>query len=151
MKWRTDLWISKQVFTRFVEVGRVVLVNYGPSAGKLAVIVDIVDHSRVLVDGPTTDVPRQVLSFKRLSLTDIVAKIPRTAGSPAVKKALEKQDILAAWNKTAWAKKLASREARAKMTDFDRFKLMVAKKQRRAIVGKEFAKLRKAELKAGKL
>jgi large subunit ribosomal protein L14e len=32
---------------RFVEVGRVVLVSKGPSAGKLATIVEIVDHKRV--------------------------------------------------------------------------------------------------------
>ncbi|KAJ3333317.1 60S ribosomal protein L14 [Blyttiomyces sp. JEL0837] len=139
------------VFTKFVEVGRVVLVNYGPFAGKLAVIVDIVDHSRVLVDGPTTGVPRQVLSFKRLSLTDIVVKVPRTAGTVSVKKALEKQDLLGLWNKTAWAKKLAARDARSKLTDFDRFKLMVARKQKRAIVGKAFAKLRKEALKKGSL
>ena len=37
-------------FKRFVEVGRVVLVNEGPSAGKLAVIVEIIDHNRVRID-----------------------------------------------------------------------------------------------------
>jgi large subunit ribosomal protein L14e len=84
-------------------------------------------------------------------LTDNVVKVPRTAGTSSVKKALEKQDIQAAFNKTAWGKKIASREARSQLSDFDRFKLMIAKKQRRAIVGKEFAKLRKAQLKAGKL
>jgi large subunit ribosomal protein L14e len=34
-------------FKRFVEVGRVVLVNDGPQAGKLAAIVEIIDHARV--------------------------------------------------------------------------------------------------------
>jgi large subunit ribosomal protein L14e len=37
------------VFTRFVEVGRVVLINYGPDYGKLATIVDIVDGKRVRI------------------------------------------------------------------------------------------------------
>lgn len=32
---------------RFVEIGRVVLVNKGPDAGKLATIVEIIDHKRV--------------------------------------------------------------------------------------------------------
>jgi large subunit ribosomal protein L14e len=32
---------------RFVEVGRVVLIKKGESAGKLATIVQIVDHKRV--------------------------------------------------------------------------------------------------------
>ena len=38
-------------FRRFVQVGRVVLVNYGPDEGKLAVIVDVVDQSRVRTQG----------------------------------------------------------------------------------------------------
>lgn len=32
---------------RHVEVGRIVLIKDGPSAGKLAVIVEIIDHKRV--------------------------------------------------------------------------------------------------------
>lgn len=36
-----------QLFTRFVEVGRVVLINYGPDNGKLATIIDVVDQNKV--------------------------------------------------------------------------------------------------------
>jgi len=32
---------------RFVEVGRIALVSGGPSDGKLATIVEIIDHKRV--------------------------------------------------------------------------------------------------------
>jgi large subunit ribosomal protein L14e len=32
---------------KLVEVGRVVLIRRGPSTGKLAVIVEIIDHKRV--------------------------------------------------------------------------------------------------------
>jgi hypothetical protein len=35
----------------FVEIGRVVCINYGPDAGKLAVIVDVVNQNCALVDG----------------------------------------------------------------------------------------------------
>ena len=47
--WGSALTLQAQpsTFKRFVEVGRVVLVNEGPSAGKLAVIVEIIDHNRV--------------------------------------------------------------------------------------------------------
>lgn len=38
---------SEATFKRYVEVGRVVLLNDGPSAGKLATIVEIIDHNRV--------------------------------------------------------------------------------------------------------
>ena len=40
-------------FKRFVEVGRVALINYGPDNNKLCTIIDVVDQTRVLVDGPT--------------------------------------------------------------------------------------------------
>jgi hypothetical protein len=36
-----------QVFRRFVEIGRVALINYGDNYGKLVVITDVVDHNRV--------------------------------------------------------------------------------------------------------
>ena len=36
-----------KTFTRFVEVGRVVLINFGPDAGKLATVLDVVDAKRV--------------------------------------------------------------------------------------------------------
>ncbi|KAI9099535.1 ribosomal protein L14-domain-containing protein [Phlyctochytrium arcticum] len=134
-----------EVFNRFVEVGRVVLITYGPDAGKLAVIVDIIDHSRVLVDGPTTGVKRQAISFKRSTLTDLKITIPRTIGTPSLKTQIEKQDLINRWNKTAWAQKIAKRETRATLTDFDRFKLMVARKQRRMIIGKAAKALKKSQ------
>lgn len=34
-------------FERYVEVGRAVVITYGPNYGKLAVIVEIIDHGRV--------------------------------------------------------------------------------------------------------
>ena len=34
-------------YNRFVEAGRVALVNYGPLEGKLVVIVDIIDNNKV--------------------------------------------------------------------------------------------------------
>ena len=36
-----------QPFKRFVEIGRVALVNYGKDYGKLVVIVDVIDQTRV--------------------------------------------------------------------------------------------------------
>lgn len=39
--------MSTGAFTRFVEVGRVVMINFGKLEGKLAVIVDLVDHNKV--------------------------------------------------------------------------------------------------------
>jgi large subunit ribosomal protein L14e len=119
-------------FKRQVEVGRVVLINHGADAGKLAVIVDIIDHNRALIDGPTTGVARQAFPYRRLVLTPIVLKkLPRSVGQSALKKALEKSDVVAAWNKTAWAKKIEQRKIRTSLSDFDRFKLNKLKNKRR--------------------
>ncbi|KAI3989105.1 hypothetical protein MKX01_033141 [Papaver californicum] len=38
------------IFKRYVEIGRVALVNYGENYGKLVVIVDVIDQNRALVD-----------------------------------------------------------------------------------------------------
>lgn len=39
--------MSFQVFKRFVEIGRVAYVAFGPYAGKLVAIVDVIDQNRV--------------------------------------------------------------------------------------------------------
>jgi large subunit ribosomal protein L14e len=55
----------------------------------------------------------------------------------------QEQETLAAWEKSAWAKKLDSKKRRAAMTDFDRFKLMIAKKQKSTIVAAKVAEMSK--------
>ncbi|CAG8508945.1 10949_t:CDS:2 [Diversispora eburnea] len=136
--------MTKGTFKRVVEVGRVVYVDRGEGEGKLAVIVDIIDHNRALIDCPTTGVPRHSHSYRRLTLTDFVLKeFPRSGGSPIVRKYFEKENILEKWNKTAWAKKLENRKKKSVLTDFDRFKLLKLKKQHRYRVNLEEAKLRK--------
>lgn len=124
------------MYTRFVEVGRVVQITYGPEYGKYAVIVDIIDQSRALVDGPTSGVKRQPLAFRRLQLTDMVVKIPRTIGTASLKKALEKESFDKKWKESKYSKTYQTRAKRAALSDFDRFKVMLAKKQRRAILRK---------------
>merc|ERR1711870_138813 len=100
--------------------------TYGPCADKLCTIVDIVDQKRVVVDGPesVTGVRRHMMPIKRLSLTDLTASIPRGAREKTLKLALEKGDVMKKFGETA----------RVNMTDFDRFRLMVAKKKRAQVV-----------------
>merc|ERR1711865_721630 len=107
-------------------------ITYGPCAGKVCTIIDIVDQKRVIVDGPEalTGVRRHMMPVRRLSLTDFKAKMPRAAKEKTLKAALKKDDIMAKWAATSWGKKLKAKETRASMNDFDRFKLMVAKKNR---------------------
>ncbi|XP_031561497.1 60S ribosomal protein L14-like [Actinia tenebrosa] len=131
------------VYNRFVEVGRVALINCGADEGKLCVIVDVVDQNRALVDGPCTSVCRQAINFKYLSLTDFKIKVSRSARSGPVKKAFEKEDIQGKWENTAWSKKLTMRKKRTTLTDFDRFKLKLAKQKKNRILRSEVKKLKK--------
>ena len=133
-------------FSRFVQIGRVALINYGPDSGKIATIIDVVDENKVLVDGPfsVTGVNRQVISFKRLALTDLVVGVPLQAREKTLKKALAAAGTVEKWNSTAWAKKIATKKVRAGLNDFDRFKLMIARKQKSALVKKAVAAARKA-------
>ncbi|KAK3608028.1 hypothetical protein CHS0354_031014 [Potamilus streckersoni] len=131
---------------RFVEIGRVAYIAYGPDKGKLCVIVDVIDQNRALIDGPCSNVARKQMNFKALHLTQFKLKIPRSVRSKGVRKAWEKDEITKKWEETTWAKKIATRE-KAQMTDFDRFKLMKAKQARNRLINVEFGKLRKAEKK----
>lgn len=208
-------------FKRFVEVGRVVLVNDGPDAGKLATIVEIIDHNRVrpppslrcpasrprdraltpcrlsshlspprpsrprpcprtrscatpaallayadpprapptlprpapdldrpphlaprpaprpqaLIEGPSTGVTRQSFTYRRLVLTPyVLKKLPRAAGTTVVKKVWDASEVEAKWNKSAWAQKRAAQQKRRNTSDFERFEVMLLKKQRRRLV-----------------
>ena len=131
------------VFKRYVEVGRVVLINYGPETGKLATIIDIVDGNKCLIDGPSeiTGVGRQVISYTRIALTDLTVKIQRNARQGTLKKAWAEADTLNKWDSSSWAKKLAAKKRRASLSDFDRFKNMVARKQKNEIISKKLAEM----------
>jgi ribosomal protein L14E/L6E/L27E len=94
----------------------------------------------------------------------VVSKLPRNSTQKNLKKAwavsyinldlydkcnsrfnkylsLKEQNILENWQKTSWAKKLSYKKVRASLNDFDRFKVMVAKKQKAKIVGDKLASM----------
>uniref|UniRef100_A0A8C3P2N0 Large ribosomal subunit protein eL14 n=1 Tax=Cyanoderma ruficeps TaxID=181631 RepID=A0A8C3P2N0_9PASS len=138
------------VFKRFVEIGRVAFISFGPHAGKLVAIVDVIDQNRALVDGPCSGVRRQAMPFKCMQLTDFVLKFPHSARQKCVRLAWEKENINEKWSATRWAKKIEAREKKAKMTDFDRYKVMKAKKMRNRIIKHEMKKLQRLASKKGK-
>ncbi|RDX61035.1 hypothetical protein CR513_60771 [Mucuna pruriens] len=112
-------------FKRYVEIGRVALVNYGKEYGRLVVIVDVIDQNRALVDAP--DMVRSPVNFKRLSLTDIKIDIKRVPKKKDLVKAMEAADVKNKWDNSSWGRKLIVKKRRAALNDFDRFKLMLAK------------------------
>lgn len=115
------------------------------TAGKTAVIVDIIDHNRALIDNPAAGVPRQSFPFRHVSLTQLVSKkLPRGAGSGTVKKVLEAEGIAEKWAATSWAKHRAALERRRKLNDFERFNVLLEKRKRRDGVRKTIKAAKKA-------
>ncbi|KAL8628394.1 hypothetical protein Q9189_005897 [Teloschistes chrysophthalmus] len=134
---------------RLVEVGRVILFTHGPYLGRLAVIVEIIDHKRILVDGPSkkenAGVPRQAVALNNTIVTPIVIpQLPRAAGRGPVAKAWEKAEVESKWEQSAWAKRRDQREKRRALTDFERFKVVKLKKQARFEVRKAMSAVRSA-------
>ncbi|KAK9724285.1 hypothetical protein RND81_05G061100 [Saponaria officinalis] len=128
-------------FKRYVEVGRVALVNYGKDYGRLVVIVDVIDQNRVLVDAP--DMVRGQMNLKRLSLTDITVDIEKVPKKSILIAAMEAADVKNKWEKSSWGRKLIVQKKRASLNDFDRFKIMLAKIKKAGVVRQELTKLKK--------
>lgn len=128
--------------TRFVEIGRVTYVNFGPEQGKLCVIVDVVDSKRALVDGPTTGVQRQQMPFTRLSLTEFVIPVKRNQSTANVAKIFDSEEVVKKWNNSRAGLLHAKQVRRANLTDLERFKLMVAQKKKSLSLKRELKKLK---------
>lgn len=161
------LYVS-QPFRRFLEVGRVAMINYGEEFGKLVVIVDIVDQNRVLIDAPK--MRRGMFPVKRLVsqaqshfctvsfhssllcglphgcivVSQVLTDITLTIG-----KVPSKKDLLEQWNgasvettfaESSWGKKIAKRKAKEMLNDFDRFKVMMNRVKKSAAIRKATGK-----------
>lgn len=97
-----------------------------------------------MIEGPLTGVPRQSFTYRRLVLTPFVLKkLPRAAGTTTVKKVFEESGVLAKWEKSAWAQRRAAIIKRRATSDFDRFEIMLMKKQRRRVLQAAEAKFKK--------
>jgi len=123
----------------------VCLINYGPLAGKLCVIINVVDSKIVLIDGPSTvnGVKRHLFPLKRLSITNLKCSISPGAKLTSVLKAYAEADVATKWAASSWAKGIAKKAAKADMGDFDRFQLMVARKTRARAVNKALKTMKK--------
>ncbi|XP_034455875.1 60S ribosomal protein L14 [Hippoglossus hippoglossus] len=135
------------VFKRFVEIGRVAYLSFGPHAGKLVAIVESSIKIGLWLMVPAQEVKRQSMPFKCMQLTDYVIKVPHSARQKFVRRAWEKAQVNEKWEQSNWAKKIEARQKRAKMSDFDRYKVMKAKRMRNKIIKHEVKKLQKVAAK----
>ncbi|XP_034255971.1 60S ribosomal protein L14 isoform X3 [Thrips palmi] len=117
-------------FQRFVEVGRVAYVASGPLKGKLVAIVDVIDQTRVLIDGPETGVPRQQIRINEIHLTKFKVTFPHSARTKVVRKAWIDGEVQKKWEESKWCKRAENSAKRREMNDYDRFKLRGARRHR---------------------
>lgn len=123
----------------------------GKFKGKLVAIVNVIDQNRVLIDGPTTGVPRQQYPVNHLHLTKYRVKFPYTAKTKVVRKALEAYNLKEKFATTRWQERAAAKAKRCNLSDFDRFKLRLARTERNRIVSTQFKKLKKEVVNNGML
>ena len=85
-----------------------------------------------------------MLPLKRLSLTDVkIEGLPRSSKDKNLKASWKDQEVLKKWESSAWARKLAAKKARSDLSDFGRFKVMIAKKQKSEIIARKVKELSK--------
>jgi len=127
------------VNANYVKVGRLVRILRGPRADKVGIITAIVDTNRVLIENPETKgMWRHVQSVKNIEPTKFSVPLHTNANGKEVKAALAKKKILDKWAKTGVAKAITVKQAFSNSTEFERYQLRVAKRQRASIARKLF-------------
>ena len=96
----------------------------------MVVIADIADMGRVLVDG-LGHFPRTLYPLKRLTLTKMKLPVLRGARTSTIQKAAKTFNLEEKWSKNGAQQKMDRFNKRRETTDFDRFKIMINRKQRR--------------------
>ncbi|CAL6024092.1 Ribosomal_protein L14 [Hexamita inflata] len=120
------LLLREMPFDKFVEYGRLVVVDAGASKGQLAVITDILDIKQVQIQGP--HVPRQVITINHVILTHQhkqSAKALCNVEAEAVCK-----ELIPEFEKSTCGKKMAAKNIRANFNDFQRFTAQSLQKMR---------------------
>ena len=141
------------LYQLFVEIGRVVLISEGRDTGKIAVIVNVIDQNRVLIDGGSlTGVERKAWHIKQLRLLDFVIEgIEWRSDTDAVKKAIKEQNIVEKWQSTKFYQRFENTKTRKVLGDFNRYKLIDAKSKRNKILNELVETKVKALKEAGKM
>jgi len=109
-------------YNRFVQIGRVARVNYGPLEGKIATIVDILNSKRVLIDGE--GINRQVIPIARLQLTKQVLQVGRGVRTGKLRSTLSKLNVQKTFDESALGRSYSRQARREQLSDFERFKVL---------------------------
>ena len=93
-----------------------------------------------MIEGLKGSVRRQEISLKRLTLTDFKLPIEKGIKKKELEKAIVDFKLEEKLKNTPFAKKIARREKRATLTDFDRYKVMRLRQKRTQLRAKALAK-----------
>eukprot|EP00997_Jenningsia_sp_PLL12_P010007 NODE_7109_length_473_cov_7.188679_g6293_i0.p1 GENE.NODE_7109_length_473_cov_7.188679_g6293_i0~~NODE_7109_length_473_cov_7.188679_g6293_i0.p1 ORF type:complete len:154 (-),score=26.77 NODE_7109_length_473_cov_7.188679_g6293_i0:11-406(-) len=124
------------VFRKFVEPGRVAYKNYARELHQLIVILEIVDHQRVLVQPLEGSDFRYIEFVKNFDLTEMVLKVNQNSTKDEVKEAVKEANVFEKFKETTVYKVEKQREMRRNLTDFERFKVRKFKKLRANLLKK---------------
>lgn len=102
---------------------------------------------QVLAEGPSSDPElasiRQSIPLSKALLSHLkVENLNRGSRHATLKQLWEKSEIDAKWKESNWAKKRDQKQRRKALTDFERFKVLRLKKQRRFEERKSLAKVK---------
>ena len=115
----------------YIKAGRLVRILRGPRSNKVAVIKDIIDANRVLVENPEDkSVWTHVQNMKNIEPLKFSVPITRGASTKQIAAALAEKKVLAKWSATKKAKAISAEQALENSTDFERYQLRVAKRSR---------------------
>jgi ribosomal protein L14E/L6E/L27E len=135
---------------KYVELGRIVVLINGKHRNTIAMIVDIVDHNWVLVEGRCFDqkeqgfaIKRKVVNVKDIALTHLHTKITYRANPRFLRKLIEKADLVKKWHQCDFFKKLEKRRHKKLSTDLERWRVQYNRRQRSYLIKVKYGKLKK--------
>ena len=106
-----------------LEVGRVVLFTFGPYTGRLAVVLNMVSATRILVSGPGLGVPKTLTNARRLRLTKFrLASVTSQEKEKSLAEKIAAANVQDVFDATGLGTKLKNQNIRRGLSDFQRFK-----------------------------
>jgi len=132
----------------FVQIGRVAIINSGPEKGKFAVIANVIDHKRVLIDSPKTaddkytSLKRQAYSTRHLRIMKYRLSMRPDETHNVISDLWSKHKITQRLLSSKYMVRKLKQEKKENLTDFDRFKLYKLKQRTNRVLKQKVRALR---------
>ena len=107
----------------FIQYGRLICIQAGPHANKIALVTDILDFKTVQVQG--VDVPRMVMPIKSLVLTTVLAAQEKPLSVDTVNKLFNEEKLAAQFAATPLGQKVAKELKYIALPEVEKVKLNI--------------------------